>query len=375
MLPKRKPEADLKNHWRLNRKRSAGFGLVEIMVAMVIGMFGVMVMMQVLSVSEEQKRSTTGGNDAMNEGVMALYALQSDIRMSGYGIIDVKLLGCPLNLRSSPTVTLSALAPVVINSSDITGQDPNTDTVLVFSGTTNGTPQGDAVNSVTASPPSNQVQTPQSFSAGDWVIVAPGTRVAPCATLTLDKVASVGTVSPFPVAWTVGPTYPISGTAFNQGQSYRAVGYAVRNGNLTTCDFSVASCAGSTGWTSIADNIVSLRAQYGRDTAASGSMDGFVDIYDQTTPSTGVTPNTACSWARISAIRFALVARSAQSEKTTVTTAAPVWDGSAANNPTGSAANAINLNGNSQWQYYRYKVFQTTVPMRNVSWMGAVAGC
>jgi type IV pilus assembly protein PilW len=395
MLPKRKPESDLKNHWRLNRKRSAGFGLVEIMVAMVIGMFGVMVMMQVLSVSEGQKRATTGGNDAMNEGAMALYAIQSDVRMSGYGITDLKLLGCSLALRTSPAVQLSALAPVVVNSTDIAGQDPNTDTLLVFYGTTNGTPQGDAVNNISGS--NNVVQTPQSFSTGDWAIVVPGTRPVPCTSpplaippYLLDKVASVNTTTaPFPVGWTGGAPYvvpyAVGSTAFNQGQSYRAVGYAVRNGNLTTCDFSATTCSGATNpnWTSIADNIVSLRAQYGRDTAAAGSMDGFVDIYDQTTPS---TPNTACSWARISAIRFALVARSAQSEKTTVTTAQPVWDGSVANNPAGSAANPINLAGTltgtmsgvtvgTEWQYYRYKVFQTTVPMRNVSWMGAVAGC
>ena len=369
MLPKRKPELDLKNHWRLNRKRSAGFGLIEIMVAMVIGMFGVMVMMQVLSVSEGQKRSTTGGNDAMNEGAMALYAIQSDIRMSGYGITDLKLLGCPLKLRTSPaTVQLNTLAPVVINSSNITGNDTNTDTLLAFYGMTNGTPQGDAVNTITASPAGNGVQTPQSFSQNDWVMVAPGTRATPCVTtLNLDQVATVSSVTaPFYVTWTVGPPYAATSVAFNQGQSYRAVGYAVRSGNLTTCDFSTTDCSGGTNWTSIADNIVSLRAQYGRDTAAAGSMDGFVDVYDKTAPTTG---DTACGWARISAIRFVLVARSAQSEKTTVTATAPVWDGS------GTTANNIDLSGDSQWQYSRYKVFQTTVPMRNVSWMGAVAGC
>jgi type IV pilus assembly protein PilW len=332
--------------------------------------------MQVLSVSEGQKRSTTGGNDAMNEGAMALYAVQSDVRMSGYGITDLKLLGCPLRLRTSPaTVTLSALAPVVINSPDIAGQDLKTDTLLVFYGMTNGTLQGDSVNSITASPIGNGVQTAHSFSPGDWVIVAPGTRATPCATaLNLDKVNIVNTTPPtFYVTWTVGPPYAVSSIAFNQGQNYRAVGYAVRNGNLTTCDFSVTDCSGATNpnWTSIADNIVSLRAQYGRDTtvlAAPVTMDGFVDVNDKTAPTTG---DTACGWARISAIRFALVARSAQSEKTTVTTVVPKWDGS-----DGTAANEIDLlTGNSQWQYYRYKVFQTTVPMRNVSWMGAVAGC
>jgi len=348
---------------RLNRKHSAGFGLVEIMVAMLIGMFGVLVMMQVLSVSEEQKRTTTSGNDSMNEGVMALYALQSDVRMSGYDIADVKVLGCNLQLRAG--VTLNGLAPVIVNSANITGNDANTDTLLVFYGNGNGTPQGDLVFNA-----GNNLQTPSMFVTNDWVIDAPGTRPTPC-NLTLERVSNVaGSV----VNLVSGAAMTKSDTLFNIGQSYRAVGYAVRNGNLTMCDFTNAAtdCTVAGNWSSIANNIVSLRAQYGRDTAAAGAMDGIVDLYDQTTPSVG---NTACAWSRISALRLAIVSRSVQFEKTDVTTAAPPWDGGVANNPAGSTASPINLTGDANWKKYRYKVFQTIVPIRNVSWMGVVPSC
>jgi type IV pilus assembly protein PilW len=357
-------EADVRNHRLLNRKRSAGFGLVEIMVALLIGMFGVMVMMQVLSLSEGQKRTTTSGNDAMNEGVMALYTMQSDIRMSGFGIADVRLLGCNLQRGG---VTFALLAPVVINYAGITGNDANTDTLLVLYATTNGSTQGDAL--VSGSGANGVPSTPWMFGVGDIVVVAPGTRPSPC-NVGLDQVATVA-ASPSNLTLTSGAavplTSPVSSTLFNLGRGIRAVGYAVRNGNLTTCDFSISAtnCTGSTNWTSIADNIVSLRAQYGRDTAASGAMDGIIDVYDHTTPSVAAT--LACDWAKISGIRVALVARSALSEKDLVTTAAPVWDGS-----DGTPANDITLTGNSQWQNYRYKLFQTTVPLRNISWMGKV---
>lgn len=350
---------------RLNRKHSAGFGLVEVMVAMLIGMFGVLVMMQVLSVSEEQKRTTTSGNDAMNEGVMALYALQSDVRMSGYDISDVKLMGCNLLLRAG--VTLNGLAPVTINSSNITGNDANTDTLLVFYGNNNGSPQGDLVFNA-----GNNIQTPSAFVTNDWVVVAPAIRPSPC-NLTLERVNNVaGSV----LSLISGAAMAKGDTLFNIGQSYRAVGYAVRNGNLTMCDFTdtTKDCTVAGNWAAIANNIVSMRAQYGRDTTV-GAMDGIVDVYDQTTPSVAVTPNTACSWSRISALRLAIVARSIQVEKAAVTTVAPTWDGSVANNPAGSAASPINLSGATNWRNYRYKVFQTLVPIRNVSWMGVVPSC
>ena len=351
------------------QKHLTGFGLVEIMVGMVIGMFGIIVMMQVFALSEERKRITTGGGDAMTEGVMAMYALQRDIRQAGAGISDVKILGCDVLLRTG--VTLAGLAPVTINHASIPPGDNLTDTLLVVYTNTNGSPQGDGI---TAQPATTQyaVQTPTSFVANDWLIAAPQTR-GDCVTtpLLLDRTVSIATPN---VTVTTGVAGMSNGTLFNVGQAPIILAYAVRSGNLTVCDYAVNDCSvvGNTGntaiWTPIANNIVSMRAQYGRDTTAA-PMDGIVDLYDQ------ATPNTACLWTRATAVRLALVARSAQFDKSTVTTVAPVWDGSTANNPTGSTAAAVDLTGNASWQNYRYKIFQTVVPLRNIAWMGVVSGC
>ncbi len=344
---------------RLNRKRSRGVGLVEIMVALLIGMFGVLVMMQVLSVTEEQKRTTTSGNDAMNEGVMGLYALQTDLRMAGFGLADRKLLGCALTLR--PGVVLSRVAPVLINSSNITGQDANTDSLLVLYGTTTGTPQG--VNIVASG---NVVQTPSAFAEKDWVVVGPATMPSPC-NLALERVAAVDPTNRT-VALVSGASLTAGSVLFNLGQGYRAVGYAIRGGNLTMCDFTDAGrdCTQASDWVSIANNMMSLRAQYGRDSTAP-NMDARVDIFDQT------APTTTCQLLRIPAVRLALVARSTQADKEVVTTAAPVWEGSL--DTAGNPVTPIVLTGYADWQKHRYKVFQTTVPLRNISWMGAVSGC
>lgn len=348
-----------------SRERMRGFGLVEILVAMLIGMFGVLIMTQVLTVSEEQKRTTTTGNDAMNEGVLALYAVQSDIRMAGYGISDPKILGCGLTLRAG--VVLGALAPVVLNSANITGADANTDTVLVFGSNNFNTPQGVPVTAA-----GNVVQTPTAFAVNDWVVYAPAVRPAPC-NLAVDRVSNVAAGV---VTLASGSAMAAGGTLFNLGQSYRVQGYAIRNRNLTTCDYTNAGvdCSTAANWNAIANNIPSMRAQYGRDTTAP-AMDAIVDIYDQSTPNAALTPNTLCAWSRISAVRLVLVARSAQMERNPVTAAAPSWDGAIADNPPGSVTAPIVLTGDGDWQSYRYRSFESLVPIRNMAWMGVVTGC
>jgi type IV pilus assembly protein PilW len=377
-------EAELKKSSPKNRRFSSGFSLVEIMVALVIGMFGVLIMMQVLSASEGQKRTVTSGNDAMNEGLMALYNLQSEIRTAGYGFTDLKVLGCNLTLPTGVTLA-GGLAPVNINHPSITIQDVNTDTLLIVYGNTMGTTQGDQIIQTTSGTIGPIMQTPDSFVRNDWVVVAGTTRPSYC-TKTLYQVDDFSTTPPKllnvpPYAFNVGDR------VFNLGQSVKVVGYAIYKGNLNTCDFSAKTCATPADWSSISDNIVSLTAQYGRDTSGLGVMDGIVDIFDNTTPNLPpgpVVPDPSCTWARIESIRLAIVARSNQPEQVDpvtnlpVTTNAPVWDGTAPNNPNGSTATStqrpINLNGIANWQNYRYKVFQTLVPIRNITWMGSGAG-
>ena len=75
---------------------SAGFSLVEIMVAVVIALIGVIVVFQVFAVSEGYKRTTTSGGDAQTNGALALFSIERDVRMAGYGINDGDLLSCKI---------------------------------------------------------------------------------------------------------------------------------------------------------------------------------------------------------------------------------------------------------------------------------------
>src|SRR5258708_11455804 len=79
-------------------RRLAGFSLVELMVAVMIGIIASIVIFQVYGVFEGQKRTTTSAGDAQQNGLAALLYLERDARMAGYGINGyMPLLGCTVN--------------------------------------------------------------------------------------------------------------------------------------------------------------------------------------------------------------------------------------------------------------------------------------
>ena len=192
------------------------------------------------AIAEETKRTTTSGGDAASSGMISLYGIQRDIRQSGYGINDSKIIGCNVTLRSG--VTLNSMAPVTINHASIPAGDTNTDTLLVVYANTNGSPQGDGITSQSATN-TYVVQTPSAFSTNEYVIAAPQTRASPC-NLTLDRVVSTNLATQS-VTVTTGVASMSNGTLFNLGLSPKIYAYAIRSGNLTQCDFVTNNCASS----------------------------------------------------------------------------------------------------------------------------------
>lgn len=364
-------------------RASAGFSLVEIMVAMVIGLLGMIVMMQMFSVFEGQKRATTGGSEAQNTGAIALFGLQRAIEKGGYGFSAYRMIGCNMTLPATTmrgSVTISPLAPVTINHAAIPAGDANTDTLLIAYGNANSPLEG---NGITAQIDAQNyaVQTPSSFILSDRVVAQAQARPSPC-NLIMDTVVGVGSPN---VTVAAGVAGMVNGTLYDVGQAPKLTAYAIRNSNLTMCEYinidpvtqvdsgkdcgNAALTGDTTVWVPIANNIVSLRAQYGHDTVTptpANQASYIVNTYDQTTPATD------CNWARTSAVRLALVVGNDQFNKTAVTANAPAW--------AGSAGMPIDLTalGNTfpgSWQNYRYKVFETVAPMRNVTWQGVQAGC
>lgn len=126
----------------------------------------------------------------------------------------------------------------------------------------------------------------------------------------------------------------------------------------------------------VADNIVNLQAQYGIAPLGTAAINCWVNpTAANTNPaSTSCPAGDAGDWTaaglqttpdnikRIKAIRVAIVARNTMMEKATngVCTTTPSAPISWLNGP------AINLTSDPNWQCYRYKVYQTIIPLNNV---------
>lgn len=387
---------------------SAGFSLIEILVGLFVGMLALLAVMAVYTGFESQKRSTTSGGDAQTNGALGLYTVERDARQAGMGFSNIAILGCNVRAyrkgRVPETFSFSALVPIAINPRNAAGAlifpagDANTDVVQITFGDSSGLTAGVPFTQPAPGSANYKVTNRAGFTVGDLVIATqpgldctlaqitgiPGGGAGVCSAAggagTSDVVvhnsgtfkdpkgspACSNTESVWNKPAGLGVDYG-TGTLFNLGAVPTTVVYAVRMGNLTACNVLTSGCedatkvADPTVWAPIYTNIVSMRAQYGRDTGA--AIDGSVDTFDQT------TPTTACGWARVSAVRIGIVARSAQYEKTEVTTTAPPWAGQTDPTPGGAALLKIDLSGFADWRHYRYKTFESVVPLRNIVWM------
>ena len=111
--------------------------------------------------------------------------------------------------------------------------------------------------------------------------------------------------------------------------------------------------------------MVQLQAVYGID---SSGNDRIVDQWSAT------APTTAAGWRQIIALRVAVVTRSVQDERRpdrsgdkVVTPDLPVW------HPDGSTPEDLRVDRvvGDPWRNYRYKVYETVVPLRNMLWQAA----
>ena len=96
-----------KNH--KSALHQSGFSLIELMVGMVIGLLAVLVIMQVFSVFEGQKRTTTGTADAQTNAAISLYSIQREALLAGFGL---SLYGASNPLLCTTGPNLSAVTIV-----------------------------------------------------------------------------------------------------------------------------------------------------------------------------------------------------------------------------------------------------------------------
>ena len=362
----------------------AGFSLIEIMVGLVIGMLASMVIMQVFSVFEAQKRTTTGTADAQTNGNIALYTIGRELNIAGYPLMpytNSPLRCTTLNTVGPPPPGVTDIFPVTITDGGVNGNDSIT------------VRYGDSG--------SGGVATPICATAGAVMTVGAGTTlcsgnnfgcrpndiaiVTNAANCDVAKVTALtaANVTPATITLAYAPPNAIPQANLACLGTWHEVTYRINGGNLERQDIAsppLDPLVPVPPFVPIVPGIVNLQAQYGVIdlTSANANANQIVQWVDATgatwaapLPPSAAVPNRNF----IKAIHIAVVARNAKKETAVVTTAcssrtAPnptglcAWQGSAS-----SPAPTVNLGASDpNWSKYRYRVFETVVPVRNAQW-------
>ena len=372
----------------LSRKtRSGGFSLIEIMVGIVIGMVGLLVIFKTVATWDSHTRSTTSGGDAQSSGTLAMFNLERDIKQAGlgFGTAQAAVMGCAV--KGTDSLTARALDfpfyPVLITAGASAGEPDRID--VLYGNSAYFGRIGEVIDSTATT---KKLKRRAGFRGSDVAVIAnSSTPPTACDLIQIadatnaDNVTvthAVGTVIPdaaYVGASTTSRFNGVSAGSYGFGSSIYNLGttptlnrWQINGRALTRTDYLSDNAV-----LEVADGVINMQAQYGVD------ADGNNIISD----SEWVDPSAAApaDWTKVRAIRVAILVRSRQFEKpptespsaTSVAVTAvapkPSWTGGSflMTNVNGSADSETTAVPNN-WRYYRYRVFEKVIPLRNVIW-------
>lgn len=362
--------------------RERGFGLVEILVGVTIGLLALLIVYQVLALSQGYRRTTTAGGDAQSSGMISSFVLATDIANGGHTISEsaAELASCPVGANFATTWRP---IPVLITDG---GNDFTSDSFGIFGGvnrrlvssldtTTDYLPGGNVtVQSPLGYQPSYPGEAAHLFVISD--IAAPPPGRCEVATVSpwpapLDAVTGIATITPVPAfvnPYPQGQTWIVNLGPNNRVRKvlYDVAGDVVRRTDLI----------GGGPPNPIVSNIVLMKAQYGIDTNADTFVDTWISARNAPWRAADVLAAPLAQLRQIKAIRLAIVVRSTQFERprdaegrVTVTdlTSDFTWTFFPCNGLpgcTGEMPNVV-IPGTAN---YRYRVYEQVIPLTNQIW-------
>jgi type IV pilus assembly protein PilW len=398
--------------------RSSGFSLVELMVAMTIGLIISLAIFAALNTFEGRKRTSTSVNDIDQSGNYAAYALDKWVRNAGSGFtqnvdgaFDYLLctltaakdsaqilprttdLPAPFGAVSTANGNIFRLAPALIFPGG-----PHGDSLIVMSGSAG---QGESAALFRAAPTAAAltVYSATGFKANDLVLVARKGALGPCM---IQQVGSVNITTPTAQLLNLGGTYysattnsislasssfcstavansgavrkcnavnlgnmtdtsgnfsnPPSFLIFGVGDNNTLFGYDLLQTQSTTVAVARETFA-------VADGVFEMRALYGVDVNNDGRVDTWTTATGSFAPATltAADGSGSSNLCRIKAIRIGMIMRSAFEEKDVVS------------NSSLTLFNDVGLGVSIAVDpHFRYRTIETTIPLRN---MLNVASC
>ena len=382
--------------------KQKGMTLIELMVALLIGMGITLAISSVLIASENHKRTTTSTNDAQQTGTYGFYALDKVLRGAGSSIagsafpVDVGVLGCHLNASNALTggaifpraaafpqpfagflagvTNTLRVAPVLIGATQ--SQDGLSDVIMVMSGSGSAggvsrqiTGGGSAITAVldnTVGFFHNDLLLVSQSGVNDCLIEQVDTPPTPTLNLAGNYYTATGGATSMATLAGSTSTYitPIGNSDANNVQ-FMLFGVDL---NRTLYSYDLLRSDGGDTAQAIADGVAQMNAIYGLDTDGDGKQDTWAGPGDA-----GWDINTVMAsptkMKQIVSVRVALVIRGQYYDLNGGTSATPIAIGPATltifnglvNGGGGSLAQPVNLDAQ-----FRYRLFEFTVPLRNM---------
>jgi type IV pilus assembly protein PilW len=370
------------------RQAQGGFSLIELLVAVVIGLALVLAITGILVRSETGRRSLTSSNDVSQTSAYVAYTLDRSLRSVGTGFAQSwrESFGCRLLASRSATQILPRaaafpapfatvpttlrLAPLVVHA----GAGAGGSDVLALSTGASGLGEAPLV---VLEAGSTALRTPSTLGLreNDLVLVLQDTT-----NCMLQQVVA-GFAGGADQTLSLGGTYadseidsvkledfgvgknalvaPLGNTVGNLPE-FQLVGVA---DNATLVSYDLLRLDGSDAVTPIADGVLDIRAVYGVDT----NNDGVIDTWVRPTaaPWTAAALLDGSVAARdnlrsILAVRVAVILRSSLPERTAVSNGTITLFDDLALTP------AVSRSFTGAEQQQRYRVVDFTVPLRNI---------
>jgi type IV pilus assembly protein PilW len=370
-----------------------GMTLVEVMVGLAIGMIGMLVIFQTVSVWDARTRATSAGSDSQVTGSIAMYSVERDLRLAGQGFggATAPIMGCQIagfDQNASAPIGFP-MAPVIIVDNDATNQP---DQIATLYGTSAYFTSETTFSRITSQ--SGSTYDRAGFKAGDLAVIAnaggaaPGSADCQLVEVTDDATAAdpktlsfvLGTYahyysngqmlpSRYNDAAGLGASFP-SGTAYSLGPLPRRNVWSIASGVLGSRDEFQGSA-----FFPIAEGVIDMKAEYGFDTDLNATS---------VTVAWAKAMPTPVDWTQLRAVRVAMLVRSRNFEKPAANATEqnysapnPLWH---ANGGALQVAFVMrNVDGTTDsftpgdpspnnWRNYRYTVYEKIFPLRNVIW-------
>jgi type IV pilus assembly protein PilW len=362
----------------------SGMSLVEVLVGLLIGLVATLAISNLFSGFEARKRMISGGADAQSNGVLAMYYMQRDAQNAGFGLplynsSDPSPLLCPIDTSINQGGVVINLSPVVI----VDGGTGNDIVRIRYGNPASGGASLRATGIMTTPTLDGRLIGCQE---NDVVLFHQTPANPSCSLGRLQKIAAdrtIDTLSELNTAPTANPVTNLNGSdwvrfsclgAWNQYEyAVNAAHELTRTGGTPDTNPFPNSLA-----VPVTSDIVALQAQYGvtntlDPAATSATAAAYLNRVDQWVDATG-TYGPAMALLdrnRIRAIRIAVIARDSALQKTAVSQACNgaatglskvcIWQSDA-------SPVSVDLSSLPDWQRYRYRTFEATIPLKNILW-------